>query len=156
LNILLASSTLRTVAWAQEDFRSNKRMGDEGGYWRKDIAGLYVSLKEPGGTYDPIVLADDRPLTELPRGQDGARKPVQGRFWVRTLRLPDEHHPDRNRFAACCFPAAYAPGIRSHYVINQEGVVYRKDLGHGKGIEIFPTDPVKEGWEAVDVSRLGR
>jgi len=49
-----------------------------------------------------------------------------------------------------CFPAAYGPGIRSHYVISQDGVVYKKDLGHGKGIDVYPADPLKEGWERVD------
>ena len=154
--MLLASSTLKTIAWAQQDFRTNKRGGDDGGYWRKDIAGLYISLKDSKGAPDRILFADDRALTELPPEQSRVRGPVEGRFWVRSIRFPAEDKADPNRFAACCFPAAYGPGIRSHYVINQDGGVYRKDLGHAKGIDVYPADPVKEGWELLDEHRIGQ
>ena len=147
----MASSTLKTIAWAQEDFRQNDRDGNGAtDYWRKDIAGLHLSLKSPGNFPDPIILADDRHSTVLYYSEKSVRGPVQGLFWVRAIRLPDEKEPDPDRFAACCFPAAYGPGIRSHYVINQEGVVYKKDLGHAKGIDTYPVDPPKEGWEKVN------
>lgn len=95
-------------------------------------------------------------MTTLPQKENLVLGPVHGKFWVRAIRFPGEEKPEPNRFAACCFPAVYGPGIRSHYLINQNGEVYMKDLGHGKGIDVYPVDPVKEGWELVDTDRLRR
>ena len=148
-NILTARAALKTIEWAQNDFREK----NHGNYWRKDIAGLHPSLKNSGNLPDPIVLADDRPVSDLYSHKDSMRAPYEGKFWVRAIRLPDEKEPNPNRFAACCFPAEYGPGIRSHYVINQNGVVFRKDLGHGKGIDVYPLDPIKDGWIDVDAER---
>jgi hypothetical protein len=147
---MAASSTLKTVAWAQEDFRDHDR--DANGvkdFWRQDIAGLHRSLKEQADFPHKITEGDDRPTTALFDHAKFPPKPVDGRFWVRAIRFANETNLDRQRFAACCFPAAYGPGIRSHYIIREDGIVYRKDLGHGKGIDVYPADPLKEGWEAV-------
>lgn len=95
-------------------------------------------------------------MTQLPNQENRERGPVKGKFWVRTIRFHDEDKSDPNRFAACCFPAAYGPGIRSHYITSQDGVIYKKDLGHGKGIDLYPADPIKEGWEVVDPRRLAQ
>ena len=89
-------------------------------------------------------------MTDLDLKGNSKLGPLKGKYWVRTIRFADEVEPDPNRFAACCFPAVYEQGIRSHYVVNQEGAVYKKDLGHGNGIDVFPADPLKEGWERVD------
>lgn len=89
-------------------------------------------------------------MTDLYSHVNSVCGPFKGLFWVRAIRLPGEKEPDRSRFAVCCFPSAYGPGIRSHYVVCQDGVVYRKDLGHGNGIDLYPADPIKEGWARVD------
>lgn len=150
---MLASSTLKVLAWAQEDFRTNDRDGNGAtDYWRKDVAGLHLHVKVSGNSpsFDSMVLADDRARTDLGSRVKSARGPLMQKFWLRAIRLPGEKEPDPGRFALCCFPSAYGPGIRSHYVICQDGVVYRKDLGHGNGIDVYPADPLKEGWAKVD------
>ncbi len=150
---MLASSTLKVIAWAQEDFRANDRDGnDAADYWRKDVAGLYLYVKVDGNSpsFDSMVRADDRAVTALPSHVKAVRGPLMERFWLRVIRLPREEAPDPGRFAVCCFPSAYGPGIRSHYVIREDAIVYKKDLGHGKGIDVYPVDPLKEGWERVD------
>ena len=135
----MASSTLREIASLQEEFRSSDL--DQNGaldYWRKDIAELCRYYE----THLAYAQAEDRPVT--------ARSSREQPFLVRAMRFQDEKEPDPRRFAACCFPARYGPGIRSHYIISHERVVYKKDLGHGNGIEVYPADPVKEGWEKLD------
>lgn len=125
---------------------------DENGipdYWRGDVSGLYA-LENGGEAIKLIELsvagADHRPITDIARYT--IRGPKTG-FWFRAIRFADEKVPDPGRFAFCCFPEAYGPGIRSHYIISQDNVVFKKDLGHGKGIDVYPADPPKEGWETL-------
>jgi hypothetical protein len=149
--------TLRTVASAQEDFRDHDR--DENGerdFWRGDIRGLYaldrgrgnIKLIEPSAA-----MADDRPVVPAPA--DYQPQPKAG-FWYRAIRLPGEGIPNPHRWAAACHPARYGPGIQSTYVICEDGVVWRKDLGHGRGIEEYPADPGRNGWILVKGAESSR
>ena len=68
-----------------------------------------------------------------------------------TLHPPDEvdgHHPAR--FGACSYPAEYGETGTYTYIISEENTIYRKDLGRSGGIQVFPADPVAEGWEELD------
>ena len=137
---------------AEEDFRSNDRDGNgEHDYWRLDVAGLYRLAGENGEALhlieESLAAADDRAETDLEATVD--RESHAG-FWFRAIRHAGETAPDPRRFAACCFPETYGPGIRGTYIISEAHVVYKKDLGHGRGIDFFPADPPKEGWEKLD------
>ena len=144
--------TLWTVETAQADFRDNDRDGNgERDYWRGDIRGLctlggerrMIKLIEPSAA-----MADDRPVS--PAYPESEPHP-KGGFWYRAIRLPGEGIPNPNHWAAACHPATYGPGIRSTYVIREDGVVWRKDLGHGHGIDMYPDNPERDGWIQVEM-----
>ena len=136
--------TLGTIRAAQEDFRENDR--DRNGardYWRGDLRRLYsLGLIEPS-----VADADDRPSAS---GSAGSAPHPKGGFWYRAILLPGETLPDPSRWAASCHPAEYGPGILSTYVIREDGVVWRKDLGHGNGIDRYPANPQAQGWTRVE------
>jgi len=147
-----ASASLKMLATAQIDFRSNDR--DESGvcdFWRADVAGLF-GLERSGDALKLIDLsvacADDRPASVY-RSLPGAHAPKAG-YLFRAIRHADEAVPDPNRFAFCAFPSSYPNVGRSTFIIDEGSTVLRKDLGHGAGVEVFPPDPGKEGWIRMD------
>lgn len=131
---MLASSTLEHITEFQERFRKDDL--DRNGradYWRGELRRL-LTLTEGALPYARLEGAAD----------------LEEPFQVRAIGFPNESRPDPSRFAACCFPVKYAPGIRSHYVVREDGVVWKKDLGHADGIDVYPADPLGEGWSKVD------
>lgn len=125
------------IAGLQEQFRS--RDLDKNGtadFWRGEIAGLLRATEMEGHLINARV--------------EGMEEPKPARFRVRAIRFSDEAVPDRRRFAAVCFPVEYAPGIRSHYVVREDGGIWKKDLGHANGVDVYPADPAAEGWKRVE------
>lgn len=148
-----ASTSLRTIASAQADFRWNDRDGNgKNDFWRGDIAGLYA-LEVQGQAIKLIELsvaaADDRATTKI---ESHALKAPKAGFWYRALSHADEHVPGRDRFAASGFPESLASGRYGTYVISEANVVRKKMLGHARGIEVHPTDAQlkREAWEVLD------
>jgi hypothetical protein len=140
---------LKTIALAQADYRSNDRDGNgEQDFWRSDVAGLYSMRNKEGEEIRLIGLstacADDRPLRPA-----GPRAPKAG-FWFRAIPHEGETKPDPRRFAACCFPADYPRSGRLTFIIDEGNTIYRRDLGHGRGLEAFPADLQKDGWTKLD------
>jgi hypothetical protein len=139
---------LKEFATCQKDFFNNDR--DRNGkqdFWRQDIAGLYT-LNYPDGERirlisQQLACADDRPLAN--RAELGAKAPVEG-YWFRAIRHADEAKLSPDRFAACAFPDRYPESGRETFIIDEREIIYKKDLGKSGGIELFPTDPLKEGW----------
>ena len=137
------STALKTIASAQADFRANDRDGDGlNQFWRADIAGLYALA--PGGgpairlIERSLALADARPAYDLSR--DGERSPKQG-YWYRAIRHADEKTVDAvARFAAVAYPAEYPKTGKYTYILDENNTIFRADLGHGKGLEVYPTD----------------
>ncbi|MBV8881852.1 MAG: hypothetical protein JO332_17975 [Planctomycetaceae bacterium] len=149
-----SSTTLKTICSAQADFRANDRDGDGmNQFWRADIAGLYALA--PGGgpairlIERSLALADARPLYDL--SKEGERAPKAG-YWYRAIRHADEKTIDAAaRFAAVAFPAAYSPKDRWTYIVDENNTVFRADLGHGRGVEVFPTDEdLRKQWSKLD------
>lgn len=146
-----ASSSLKTIASAQADFRGNDRDGNRiQDFWRSDIQGLY-SLK-PEGSEEMIKLieisvagADGKPAT--PVDSFTVASPKAG-YWYRALRFRDEKEPDPNRFAAAGYPSTPGAGLHM-FVISHENTIYRK-LFDGTVPEAYPDDPLKEGWQKLD------
>ncbi len=144
-----ASASLKTLTSAQADFRLNDRDGNgTHDFWRGDVAGLY-GIRPPGSA-DPIKLvevsvaeADERPLAPWT-----PPSPKAG-YWFRSLRHKGETEPDPDRFAFACFPAAYPRPWRWTYIVDETNTIYKKDLG-GRAIEVYPADPIAEGWTRLD------
>lgn len=155
------SASLKTIASAQADFRANDR--DEDGahqFWRGDVAGLYAlvpkgkSAQELSASIRLIELsvagADDRPVTDITRYT--VRSPKAG-YLFRALRHADEDPkslaPDR--FAAATFPAAYSKDSRFTYILDERNTIFKADLGHGRGIDVYPTvEELKMNWSKLD------
>jgi hypothetical protein len=148
-----AATSLKTIQSAQADFRANDRDGNRIlDYWREDIAGLYTlkSRLNPDGEALKLIelsvaSADDRPVTDLLRY---AVKSQKYGYWFRSLLHEDEETPAPDRFAACAFPDSRADG-KYTYITDETNVIYRKDLKRGRGVERFPRDPLKAGWERI-------
>ena len=129
-----ASTSLKTIASAQADFRANDRDWNHvNDYWRDDIVGA----------------GDDRPTTNI--GKYAIKSPKAG-FWYRALPHADEKTRGPDRFAACTFPESLAAGRWGTYVVSEENVIRKRMLGHAKGIEAYPApvDLQAKEWEKID------
>ena len=62
----------------------------------------------------------------------------------------DEKNPDPDRWAACAFPDAYGASGTWTFIISHEGKVYKKDLGHDDGLEVYPADTVTGDWALMN------
>ncbi len=129
---------------------SNDRDGNgKNDYWRGDIAGLYAVKGKDGRDIKLIEIsiagADLRPTTDI---EKYLRPYPKAGYRYRALRFADEKAPDPDRFAACAFPDTEKAG-RAMFIISHENWMYRKKAVPG-GVEIFPADPLKEGWEKMD------
>ncbi len=145
-----AAGSLKTVATAQADYRSNDRDGNgKNDFWRGDIAGLYTVKGKDGEAIKLIELsmagADALPVTDIAKYIRAAPK---AGYRYRALRFADEKTPDPERFAACAFPDNEKAG-KVMFIISHENRMYRKKAVPG-GVEVYPSDPVKEGWEKLD------
>ncbi|HLY09685.1 MAG TPA: DUF2950 family protein [Planctomycetota bacterium] len=149
-----ACTYLKTITSAQADFRANDRDRDGvNQFWRADIAGLYA-LAPGGGPAIRLIerrlaMADARPVYEI--GAEGERAPLKG-YWFRAIRNADETTVDAStRFAAVAYPAEYPKTGRYTFIVNENNTIFRADLGHGKGVDFFPTDELlRTSWAKLD------
>ncbi|MBI3857453.1 MAG: hypothetical protein HY293_17340 [Planctomycetes bacterium] len=148
-----ASGDLKTIASAQADFRANDRDGNgRTDYWRGDVAGLYT-LKNQGQEIKlielSVAMADDRPVGDL--GPYGTPVPRHG-FKIRAIRHADETARGPDRFAACEFPSPIEKGRHGTYLISESNVVYKRILGHDRGVEAHPTEEElkSQAWDSLD------
>jgi hypothetical protein len=150
-------TSLKTIVSAQEEFR---RMDSDGDgirqFWRADVTGLYT-LRPGGDPAKPIIklielsvaCADDRPQNN-DLEQYAVRSPKAG-YWFRAIRHADEKLPSPDRYAAIAFPERYPESGRCTFIVDERKDIYRMDLGHGHGIEIFPTPAeLKTKWSKLD------
>jgi hypothetical protein len=151
-----ASTSLRILTSAQTDFRANDRDGDGvDQFWRPDIAGLYTLKSRTRPEHGAIKLielsiasADDRPVSDL--SPDAVRSPKAG-YWFRAIHHADEKIPAPDRYAATAFPAKYPESGRYTLIVDERRDIYRLDLGHGRGLEVFPTAAeLKTKWSKLD------
>jgi len=148
------STSLKTITSAQADFRANDRDGDGvNQFWRADIAGLYALAPSGGPAIrlieGSVALADARPLFDLTR--EGKRAPKAG-YWYRAIRHTDEQTLDAAlRFAAVAYPADYPKSGKYTFIVDENNTIYRCDLGHGRGIEVYPAeDELRAKWAKLD------
>jgi hypothetical protein len=149
-----ASTTLKTIVAAQYDYHDNDRDGnDRKDFWRADIAGLYTRRFDSDPAKEPMKLielsvasADDRPVSDL---SPFAVRSAKAGYWYRALLHEDEEAPSPDRFAVCAFPDTLSAG-KWMFIIDEENFVYRKKADGRRGIDRYPKDPVKAGWEKLD------
>jgi hypothetical protein len=147
----IARGRLVGLVSAERIFRENDLLGSgEHSYWRTDIAGFHF-LQVKGRSIQlielPLALADDHPAPE--RAEIGPRAPAGG-YWYRSLTFAGEKVPHPLHFAMCAFPEAYPTSGRFTLIVSDQGTIYGKDLGPGRGVEVYPEDPLGQGWRKIE------
>ena len=159
-----AAASLKTLAVAEVDFRSNDRDGNGvNDFWRGDVAGLYglcptgttemVKLLELSVAGADVSALDPRATPPAPGKMAGQtyytnRAPKAG-YWLLALRHEGEALPSPDRFAFCCFPAQYGKTGRRTFIIDESNTIYSKDL-QGRALVSYPADPLADGWTRLD------
>jgi len=149
-------TSLKTIISAQEEFRS-KDVDSDGirQFWRADVAGLWTFRPGLDPQKPPIKLielsvacADDRPLTDI---EQYTPRSAKAGYWFRAIRHADEKAMSPDRYAVVAFPAVYSDDYRYTLVVDERKDIYRMDLGHGRGIEVFPSPAeLKTKWSKLD------
>jgi hypothetical protein len=158
-----ASTSLKTLASAEADFRANDRDWNRvNDYWVGDVSRLYFLPFEgkPMALIEwSVANADGAPRQPLPEGSAKA-----GYLYVAMKTdetgapydLGDGRNP--SKFAFCAYPKAYVDSTWLHgeldqahftFIINEEGVMWRKDL-HAAPALRWPKDLYAEGWSKLD------
>lgn len=149
-----ASTSLKTLASAQADYRANDRDGDGvNQFWRGDVAGLYAMAPAGRPAIQLIELsaaaADDRPLFDLSPYTDRSAK---SGYWYRAIRHADEDPKalDPNRFAFCAFPDP-STAAKYIFILDENNTIFRAVADGRRGIEVFPTEAeLKASWSKID------
>jgi hypothetical protein len=158
-----AAGTLRTICYAQADFRANDRDGNGiQDYWVADVSGLYTLLDRAG---QPIGLiersasdadSDPRPNWEgTATGPQGPLTPKAG-YTFRALRYHEDEQGLRSpydlgkgrnplKFGFVAEPIPGLTGVPPTLIVNEGGTIYQKDL-RGARMEVFPRNPESQGW----------
>ncbi len=173
------STTLKTFASAEADFRANDRDWNHvNDFWTADIAGLYTCKDDSGNSIKLIelsaALADAAPLEagaaagKIPALSDfGLPAPKSG-YWFRAMETNAEENPPEplrqdtggkplmgkvhhtSRFGICAYPAEYGvSGLRT-FIINENNTIFWKDT-QGEPVLEWPADAelLKE-WTKLD------
>ncbi|MHC4606971.1 MAG: DUF2950 family protein [Planctomycetota bacterium] len=158
-----ASGTLKTLAMASIDFRSNDR--DDNGvndFWVADVRGLY-SLKGWKGEKIHLIeaaaaRADADPSERSPAIEGTTSpKPKAGYLFAvvkkyekgdKQVAYADSTGHNYSKFAFAAYPADYPKSGKLTFIINEYNTVFMKDTG-GKPPEAFPEDPQKAGWKLL-------
>ncbi len=164
-----ASVSLKTIASAQSDFRANNRDDNNvEDYWVGDVAHLYTlktkDFPEGIGLIErSIALADIAPLGPValpditPNDLPGSREPgPKAAYYFAVIPLQadgspydDGSHRNRTRYAYCAFPHSRNAGPWT-FIINEENVIYRKDIEKPARIPRWPADLRAEGWSKLE------
>jgi hypothetical protein len=170
-----ASTSLKTVATAEADFRANDRDWNHvNDFWVADVSGLWRILTNDGALKlieMSVALADARPAVPL---DTAGALPSDAKTKLQILGKPStkagysfaaiEKYEGENgafvkydqgngrhtfKFGFCAFPAEYGVKGKMTFVVTEDNIVYRKDTG-GKRIEQWRSDPEKDGWARQD------
>jgi hypothetical protein len=171
-----AALTLKTLATAEADFRSNDRDGNHvNDFWVADVSGLWRILAK-GGALQLIELAvavaDARPAVTLDTAgalpSDAQTKlQIVGKAMTKAgyqfaaiekyqdetgafVKYDEGKGRNLSRFGFCAYPAEYgAKGGKTTFVLTESNTLYRKDTG-GKRVEQWSANPEKDGWQRLD------
>jgi hypothetical protein len=143
-----AAQGLREIAAAQLVHREKVK-----GYWRADVAGLYVGNGPPNEWPRQIslatALADARPSTDLLRVGTPA---TQYGYHYRALRHAEENPPASDRWAAAAEPEPRAGSCV--LVIDERGTIWHAPIALVGRPECFPSDAeLERQWRRVGTGR---
>lgn len=171
--------TLRTLATAEADFKTNDRDGNGvEDFWVADVSGLYRihSKGVPIKLIDPRqALADRRPsrptdftgemtfaagakpvvfsaLQETPEAFAGYHFVMLESYEEKPgvwVKYDGGSGRNPKRFGLCAVPALYTEKSRYTFIHSEETITWKKDTS-GLIPEGFPHDPEKEGWAKLD------
>ncbi len=158
--------------WRQTDSDRNGAQD----YWTRDVAGYYHVQDANGqklkyidvnmakadrlglGAYTDIAPTPKHGYWLRAMASDEAGKPYVDETLSAPYAPPVEHKPSTNasKYGYCAYPEQYGVTGTHTFIVNEEGVVYAKDLGHDakEGCDAWPDlDPTTKGWsdsEAVE------
>jgi hypothetical protein len=165
-NELAAQGMLKQLGSTEGVWRSNDsdRNGQQD-YWTHDVAGSYYFKDAVGQTQRYIDIAIAK--ADCPGlGRYTQEPPLpQAGYWIKVMKSNHEGeayaasldkdglatHPSQHAF--CAYPAEYGKTGKNTYIVNEEGVLYFKDLGPNAtgGIDQWPAkDPTTAGWTACE------
>ena len=145
--------------WRQTDSDRNGAQD----YWTLDLAGFYGKTDAAGDTYKYIDVnlarADAKgagryKIRGEPADKAGYRFSVMetdenGRPYALDEDGDGKSETNPSKYAFCAYPRAYGETGKHTFIVNEEGVVYAKDLGPGakEGCATWPDyDPTTKGW----------
>ena len=173
-----ASTMLKVLTTAQADFRSNDRDGNrEMDFWVKDVAGFYGIVGATGSStechpakegettliklIEPSMAAADTTEGRWEYPALNAKEPeASSGYFVAALKkykLDGEEGKydsgagrNSDMFGFVAYPETYGVTGRLTFIVNEDNVVWSKDLGPGGEVDTFPASPAAEGWSKVD------
>lgn len=156
-----AAASLRNIATMEFDFRSNDRDGNgRNDFWVKDVAGMY-GMEAGGRPIRLIALDVARADKSANSGAYPSVKNMAAKAGYRFAQIPryreggkeisydDGSGRNAARFGLVTYPEAYEVTGNLTFIISESGTMYKKDTG-GKPVEVFPEDPLAEGWATMD------
>ncbi len=166
-----ASSTLKTFATAQADFRANDRDANRiNDFWAADVSGLYridtgipirlIERAAAGADAKPCVpLEQEGKLTGAKLIGLEKPSPKAGYWFAAVEKYEDDkgvpvkydegNGRNPSRFGMCAYPAEHAKTGRLTFIIDEANTVWKKDTA-GKAVDVFPADPARSGWTKLD------
>jgi hypothetical protein len=148
-----ASASLKTLASAEADFRSNDRDNNKmNDFWTADVRSLYT-LEANGA---PIRLIEHSvAMADTSPGGTGAPIAKMGYFFA-AVPVDDEGRPldlgkGRNpmRFAFCAYPTTVSAGRRT-YIINEDNTIWYSLTNGPRPVAAWPSNPAAAGWVKLD------
>jgi hypothetical protein len=172
-----ASSTLKSLATAEADFRANDRdVNHVNDFWVADVSGLYrvdtgqgplrlIELSAATADAKPCVPLDNAGTLPRAAKEHASKLAAAGKpstktgYWFAVIekyqdekgaavKYDDGNGRNPSAFGLCSFPAEYGKTGKMTFILNEDNVVWKKDTG-GKPPEVFPADPEKAGWTRI-------
>lgn len=166
-----ASTSLKTLATAEADFRANDRDKNRiNDYWVGDVSGLYRINAGEGGIKLielSICAADAKPCVPIDKAgtQHGSKfiaagpgGSQAGYLFAVVESSQDEkgvaqkydggNGRNQSGFGFCAYPAEHGKTGTQTFFIDENNTVWRKDTG-GKPLEVVPANPAKDGWRKL-------
>lgn len=164
-----ASATLKSIATAQADFRSNDRDNDGiQNYWVRDVYGLFALCPRGGARtpenmirlVEPALACADSTRPEPWGGEVdvaaavGAYSPKDGYLFIAMTHdatgAPYDSGSGRNwgQYAFCAYPVSHSVENPT-FIMNESFVIFRKNT-RGAPVLRWPADLTAEGWTKLD------
>lgn len=182
-----AATGLKTLVAAQVDFRSNDRDNNRlQDYWTGDVSGMYRLLDAAGNPIKlielPVAQMDGDPMAAGSAGglMSASLPPLAAKagYWYTALEQDEQAVPPADykmttdplmgnvhnsiRFGTIAYPDSYSVAGRKLFIVNDSGVIYKRDPGGDVGIlgtqplqlqpayRNYPNNAGVAGWSKLD------